>query len=156
MNFLLSFQWFSTFTIIHTLVHFFICLIPKETKSESLWIYYHDSSPIMMYLIELFLGFGVMLSSSNMYYRITLLIMLQTFMYFPLSMNNDDNLNYDYLHLYKRYFEDNKHFMGIVPLILSFITLPIMTKKNDSIYEILYPISVYMVAYKLIISYEDL
>ena len=155
MNFFLSFQWISTFTIIHTLVHLFISLIPKDKKTESLWIYYHDSSPVMMYMIELCLGLGVLSTSNNMYYRIILLVALQAFMYFPLSVMND-NFDSDYLHLHKRYFEDNKHFMGFIPLMLSFVVLPIISEKNESFNEMMYPLSMYMIAYKLICSYEDL
>ena len=157
MNLLSSFQWFSTFTIINTLAHLFISLIPKVKKTDSLWIYYHDSSPIMMYLIELFLGLGVLFSSDNMYYRIILLVASQTFIYFPLSMMNQyEYIDYDYLHLYKRYFEDNKHFMGFIPLMLSFVVLPIISDKNDSFNKMTYSISLYMIAYKLMGSYEDL
>ena len=150
-----SFQWLSIFTIIHTLTQFFIYLLPDTYKSESMRIYYHDSSAIMMYLIELCLGLGILFSYKNMFAQMSLLIALQTLIYFPLSML-DTTDGVDYLHLYKRYFEDNKHFMGFVPLALSFAILPIIMKKQNVFNDQMYSISFYMIVFKLFASYEDL
>lgn len=152
---LFSIQWFSVFTIFHTLTQFFIYMLPDTYKTESMRIYYHDSSAIMMYLIELFLGLGILFSSKNMITQIILLVVLQTIIYFPLSMLDTAN-DVDYLHLYKRYFEDNKHFMGFVPLALSFIILPIIMKKQNFFNDQLYSMSFFMIVFKLITSYEDL
>lgn len=149
-------SWLPTFAILHTLTQTFICMIPYDNKSESMRIYYHDSSNIFMFMIELFLGLGILFISNNTFTRIVLLVILQSLLYFPISMLCDTENTLDYLHLYKRYFEDNRHFMGFVPLMLSFAILPIISKKTNPFQDIMYSVSFFMIFVKMITSYEDL
>jgi len=145
-------QWGTIFTIIHTCITTFISIIPYSKKNDSMRIYYHDSPAYIMFFSEMMLGLSILLISKNVLFQIFLLTIFQLFLYYPISFVDVLIDKYDYLHLYKRYFEDNKHFIGFIPLMVSFIIYPIIKSDHNSMYAL----ASLFIFTKLITSYEDL
>jgi hypothetical protein len=149
-------KWITLFCIIRLLYQIFVTIMIKNKYiySETLRIYHTDMSMQIMFLSEVLIGCFLFFITQDYKSRVVGLLLVHTLLYLVFECIGGDT-PYDYIHFYKRYFKENYHFIGILPLITSFVLMKyigMVHVNKNYMYA-----SLCLIWYYLIISsYEDL
>lgn len=149
-------KWTTTFCLIHFIHHLIMSAMLKYNivKSDTLRIYHEDMIKSTTILSELLLGLFIFFLTKNYILRLFVLSVTYCISYWIFTY---DDSTFDYSYFYKKYFKENYHFMGMIPLVLSFSIYPFAETLLDIIKEEYACSFLSLFAYYVVItSYQDL